>query len=426
MRIGFAFLAAAAVACVSRNEMNVSPSDSSNQRAPLVSAAPKAWGTLDGVSIVGGFGSGIVASADGTTLYIVTDRGPNVETSSADELFFPVPTFTPQIGKFVVAGDSVRLVATIELTSATGKKLTGIPNPASQGGTGETAIGPDNAVIPPDPDGVDIEAITLASDGSFWLSDEYGPHILHVDPAGRTIERINPFGTGTGGRMLPLVLAKRRPNRGLEGLTITPDGKTLIGIMQSPLDNPNSSVRKGNNVVRVLAFDIASGATRQFLYVMDAPGLHVNDIAAITDTSFLVLERDGGFQGDAKSPAVYKRIYRMDITGATDVSDAKNSAAGRMYDGRTIEQLTAADRSANGIVTVRKSLVYDLLTHPSGYPHDKAEGLALIGGNTIVVTNDDDFGIVPGRVSRIAPKLLPSGARDRLDVYFIKLAIPLR
>ncbi|GAB3281551.1 hypothetical protein GCM10027347_57280 [Larkinella harenae] len=28
------------------------------------------------------------------------------------------------------------------------------------------------------------------------------------------------------------------------------------------------------------------------------------------------------------------------------------------------------------------------------YPHDKAEGMALLGGNRLAIANDDDFGVV--------------------------------
>jgi hypothetical protein len=62
------------------------------------------------------------------------------------------------------------------------------------------------------------------------------------------------------------------------------------------------------------------------------------------------------------------------------------------------------------------------------YPHDKAEGLAIISPTLIAVSNDDDFGIVPDGKGGIAPKRLP-GANNILDtnrIYFIKLERPLR
>lgn len=199
------------------------------------------------------------------------------------------------------------------------------------------------------------------ADGTFWISDEYGPHILHVNSEGRTIERINPFTTG---RALPKVLAKRWPNRGMEGLTITPDNKMLVGIMQSTLDNPNNKVRATSHVTRIVTFDIASGKTQQFIYPQEAPKLANSEITALSQTEFLVIERDTLFEPKAK----VKRIYKIDISQATDVSDPQNGANGLMFDGKTLEQMSLADLKAKGIQPVSKRLVTDLLNRPQGYP----------------------------------------------------------
>lgn len=43
---------------------------------------------------------------------------------------------------------------------------------------------------------------------------------------------------------LPQEFSYRRANRGMEGLTITPDQKTLVGIMQSTMDLPTKAVNK--------------------------------------------------------------------------------------------------------------------------------------------------------------------------------------
>jgi len=57
------------------------------------------------------------------------------------------------------------------------------------------------------------------------------------------------------------------------------------------------------------------------------------------------------------------------------------------------------------------------------YPHDKAEGLAVIGDSVIAVANDDDFGITAdcdGKGTYV-PKLCPNGKLDCNEVYFIPL-----
>jgi len=246
-----------------------------------------------------------------------------------------------------------------------------------------------------------------------------------VDADGRTMERIGPF---PGAKSLPNVLARRRPNRGMEGLTVTPDGKMLVGLMQSPLDNPDHVIRKTSRALRLVAFDPASGASRQYVYMIDTTRTAVSEIAAVTATTFIVVERDPLFQGDVKAPSTFKRIYKIDISQATDISDPADGAGGKMINGKTLEQLSDAELKAAGIVPVTKELAVDLLALPGGYPHDKAEGLAVINDTMIAVSNDDDFGIVPDGKGGITAKRLP-GANDMVDnnrVYFIKLDKPLR
>ncbi len=44
---------------------------------------------------------------------------------------------------------------------------------------------------------------------------------------------------------------------------------------------------------------------------------------------------------------------------------------------------------------------------PALYPHDKAEGIAIINSTTIAISNDDYFGVV-GAGGVYAQKLLPA------------------
>ena len=377
----------------------------------------------------GGFGSAIAADPnDPNVFYLLTDRGPNAAGSQANSIIFGKADFTPQIGKFRLDGGKLVLEKTILLKNAAGQLLPGLPNPSGEGSTGETAFDLLGQLLSPSADGLDSEGLVLASNGTFWVSDEYGPHIVNFDATGKTLERINPFGTGTGGRKLPLVLARRRPNRGMEGLTITPDGKTLVGLMQSPLYNP--SAVSGSTIIRVLTFDIATGASKQYVYLMENASLTgCSEVAAITNTTFLALERDGDYGGNAAKPAMLKRIYKFDLAGATDISDPANGVGGKLYSGMTVEQLKdKAGLQTAGIVPVTKTLVLDLLTGISPvYPHDKAEGVALLGTNVLAISNDDDFGVVDNGQNGFTTKVLPAtGKADLNRIYFVTLATPLK
>jgi hypothetical protein len=390
---------------------------------------PKTLTDVAGVKVYnGGFGSAIVQDPnDHMVFYLLTDRGPNIDGNVANSKVFAAPNFVPQIGKFRLQGNQLILEKTIELKNENGANLNGLPNPAGFGFSGETALDVMGNTLTNSVDGLDSEGLAMASDGSFWVSDEYGPHIVHFDANGKTIERINPFGNGAGGRKIPLVFAKRRPNRGMEGLTISPDGKTLFGIMQFPLYNPSSAAVAGSLVTRILAFDIASGTSKQYVYLIDKANLQANsEIAAISNTQFLVLERDGEYATNVNKSTVIKKVYKIDISGATDISDPANGEGGKLYGGMTVEQLKdAATLSVNNIVPVTKTLVADLMTDiPTLYPHDKAEGIAVINSTTIAIANDDDFGVVG--VGSYMSKILPAtGAVDKNTIYFVKLKQPL-
>lgn len=383
--------------------------------------------TADGVKVYnGGFGSAVAADPKSPDVfYMLTDRGSNVAGQVANSIIIGKPDFAPQIGKFRLKDGKLVLEQVIELKNAQNGKLNGLPNPVGMGASGETAYDLNGQVLTPSADGIDSEGLVLAADGTFWISDEYGPHILHVDANGKTLERINPFGSGTGGRKLPAVFATRRANRGMEGLTITPDGKTLVGMMQSPMYNPSKTAVANSTVLRILTFDIATGATKQYAYLMDNTSLTgVSDIVAVSSTTFLTIERDGNFGGAATNPAAFKRVFKIDISNATDISDANNGANGKLYGGKTVEELNnLAGLQGAGIAPVSKTLVLDLLKDlPMVYPHDKAEGLTLLPGNILAIANDDDFGVVDNGASGFAAKILPlTNKVDRNRLYFVKL-----
>ena len=382
----------------------------------------------DGIKIHnGGYGSAIVLHPARTGyFYLLTDRGPNIDTEWSTNKRFVYPSFAPHIGLFKLDGTRLVRVAVIELKDAAGRRLTGLPNPPVRDGTGEMAVDLQGKALPLDPDGIDSEGLVAMKDGSFWVSDEYGPHLLHVDGSGRTVERISPAVKNREGHALPSVFATRRPNRGMEGLSITPDGRTLVGIMQSALGNPSAVVGKTTRAARLLMYDLVTGATQQFVYLQEQPDLSNSAIAALSRTEFLVLERNDSFGGNLAAGACCKRIYRIDVANATDLSDPADGANGRLFNGKTLEQLADAELRSAGIVPAAKTLLLDLLSLPGGYPHDKPEGLAIVGPQLLAVSNDDDFGITGDESGALVQKILPAaGSIERSEVYFLRLTAPL-
>lgn len=389
--------------------------------------------TIGGVPVTGGaYGSSLapVPGAPGE-FYGLTDRGPNVDGPDGEKVL-PLPGFTPAIGRFRLAGGSAVLEKVIPLRAADGTPYTGRVNP--QAATGEKLVDLNGRPLAPDASGYDSEGLVALPDGGFWVSDEYGPFITHFDRNGRATQRLSPFDGS-----LPRELANRVPNKGIEGLTVTPDGRTLVGIMQSALQQPDVTAKPATvTTLRIVTHDLRTRATHEYVYLLDDPKDHsgaVSEITALGGTTFLVDERDGGME-----PNAYKRLFTIDLAGATDVGP-RAAVPGATYDGtrgglllggRTIDAYvgkddTAASRAdleAAGVTPVRKRLGVDLgalLTglDPSGgfFGHDKIEGVATTdGGRTLVVSNDSDFGVdgVTGDAPpfRLHAKTLPDGGQD--------------
>ncbi|WP_295199822.1 esterase-like activity of phytase family protein [uncultured Chryseobacterium sp.] len=412
-----AFLLTAIVACKDDDNTNTQDVNYSKlpQEFPFTTMA-----TVNGVDVInGGFGSGAAAHPTRKgEFYVITDRGPNTDYLNGKK--FLIPSFSPTIMHFKInAEGNIEVLKYIKLKNPSGQPITGLPNPAGMGSTGEVAYDANGNVLGTDPYGMDSESIVAAADGTFWVSDEYGPHIVHYSADGVELERISPIGVNTGTRKLPAVLAKRRANRGMEGLCITPDGKTLVGTIQSMMYVPSKSLATNKTLIRIVTFDIASGHTKQFLYQQDGGASDsVCDITALSSTEFLVIERDGNFG----SQGGIKKVYRINLSGASDVNGTDLSAVnGILINGKALEQCTWAEITAAGLKPVSKTLAVDLVSK-IGYEHDKFEGLVYLGNNKIAVFNDDDFGIVDDGNGNPKAKILPkTGKVDKGTMYVVDI-----
>jgi hypothetical protein len=169
----------------------------------------------------------------------------------------------------------------------------------------------------------------------------------------------------------------RVANKGMEGLAITPDGKTLVGIMQAELE------QDPKNLLRIVTIDIATGITHEYGYLLTT-GSGVSDIVAVNDHQFLVDERDGKGLGDNSAAAV-KQLFEIDLTGATDITNLTGNAAKNAAIGKTPFLDIKAALNANGFSDTEIPA--------------KIEGLAfgqdvMLNGvieHTLYVTNDNDF-----------------------------------
>ncbi|MCI1958881.1 MAG: esterase-like activity of phytase family protein [Clostridia bacterium] len=339
--------------------------------------------------LVPGFGSSVAFKgydSDGDMqFYAITDRGPNGDApqymengKSSDAKLFTCPDFTPSIGIITIKNDSASVNYEIELKDSTGKKITGLPlAPGSIGATGEAALNLDLNNIGYDSEGLDTEGIDVDKEGNFWICDEYGPFIIKADSTGKILEK---YGPGEG---LPEILKYRIPNRGFEGIAVTPSGK-IIAAVQSVLD-VDGQTSKTACFTRMVEFDPETKETKMLAYPVDLSqykspkDCKIGDIYAVNDNTLLVIE-----QGKLKDKTMSNVVYKVDLTGATDIS-------GMTYNGKALEYADSETELPN-IKFMTKEKYIDL--RAEGWTSEKAEGICVLPDKkTIAVTNDNNFGI---------------------------------
>lgn len=269
----------------------------------------------------------------------------------------------------------------------------------------------------------DPEGLVVGKNGHFFVSDEYGPSVFEFDADGNYIRAFetpanllprdaNGNPNFVDGR--PTIVNGRQDNRGYEGLTMSKDGKTLIAVLQDPLVNEgsnsgNADGRRSRNV-RIVSYSVETGEpTGQFIYQLEAVAdinarvpadqqfganaqgrnIGLSAIIALDNGKFLVLERDNRGLGvddpNAANTPGSKRVYMIDLAGATDVSDIS---------------LHNTNALPGGVIPVSKSLWLDIqaeLTKAGLTITEKMEGIsfgpALDGGYAFVVATDNDFSV---------------------------------
>ena len=265
----------------------------------------------------------------------------------------------------------------------------------------------------------DPESIRVSNDGSnVFISDEYGPYIYRFNR--KTGQRTAVIAvpdmfaishlSANGDDEISGNTSGRVSNKGMEGLAISPDGNTLYGAMQSPLQQDG-----GTNAAytRILKIDLVTGATSQYAYALTNIGSAskpkyptISDIVAINDHEFLVDERDGKGLGD-NSTAVFKKLFHIDLTGAQDVSSFVGAAAlGPAAVGKGLFLDIVVVLNAHGIGSNDIPAKLEGITFG---PDIDVDGVIK---HTLFVANDNDF------VGTVTDTLHPAGI-DNPNRFFV-------
>ncbi|MGZ3660055.1 MAG: esterase-like activity of phytase family protein [Bdellovibrionota bacterium] len=327
-----------------------------------------------------------------------TDRGPNTDAIDGERPF-GLPDFQPRL---VFLDADVRLKkffvrAQVPLTMKSGRRISGRPREDSNS---EVAVDFKGKRLVGDHDGLDLEGVALASDGTFWLCDEYGPSLVRFSTDGVLLDQISP------GKGLPETLRYRRLNRGFEGVAIT--GNKLYAALESPLDNPPSAKQKNSrqsHLTRIVEVDLARRTTTaQFSYMLEeADTGGISDLCMETPESMLVIEKGKG----------WKRLYRFSLAAATNLQRLSSAISGP---GGSLERMTPKELAANGIAPVRKNLRLDLTA--LGMDEEKFEGVDRVDDKFIALITDNDFGLAGGldRKNGVAET-----KEEKTALYFVPL-----
>ena len=298
------------------------------------------------------------------SLWLLPDRGYNVAGTTdyrprlntiSIELAPIAPGAAPGAGQ-EQSGVKAALSETMLLTDDKGNDATGLdPLNGVRPAAGDMPMLPeaDNGKL-----SLDNEAVARLPDGTMFISDEYGPNIYRFSAEGRLMSATQPPaalvpmrhgkpnfasnnpGPGAAGPDPKDPDTGRQNNQGLEGMSMTPDGKFLIAVLQSAArqDGGDSGATRQNT--RALVYDASDLAHLKLAheYVVPLPVFKdakgktkvaaQSEIVALSDKSLLMLARDSGNgQGLKDAESVYRKIEIVDLSEATDIANGPFDAA---------------------------------------------------------------------------------------------------
>ena len=385
-------------------------------------------------------------AADGSylgTLYSQPDRGyvkSGVTTNYRPRLHQLAITFAPApVGASSQNQVRLTLADTVLFAEANGTPLTSLDPSATVSGT-RTGFPP----LPQAYNGrlsIDAEGLVRLGDGTFFVSEEYGPYIHRFSATGVLLSSIRPpeafipkrngrdsFSADNPASGQPAAspsepVTGRENNQGLEGLTLSVDGLTLYVLMQSALRQDGGEDGSAQRrFTRLLAYDISNPAAPTLrsewilplpLYTQSGSQLvaSVGDFVALNGRQFLVLVRDGNGRGSDTPQSLYRAILVYDTTNATNLAvsvydNPNNPAAPK---GALASGLVAATSAVlvnlNDSVQLGKFGLNNGPADNSNTLSDKWESLALAPALDpaapddffLLVGNDNDYATTDGR-----------------------------
>jgi glycerophosphoryl diester phosphodiesterase len=268
---------------------------------------------------------------------------------------------------------------------------------------------------------LDPEAMVAMDDGTFWIADEFGPSLVHVDGRGVVLEKPAPvplppslraFARGSPYLRTPdhpdlrvlRVDAARRDlanlprSAGIEGLARSASGDRLYAAVEKGLLDDTDAQRR-----LIFEFDPARhGFTgRCWFYRATAANVSISSLEGDGAGGLLVLERD---PGEGRT-AVIKRIYRV-VPGQLD--DAGYLSRTLICDLLALDDERGLTRHERGSIGLGRRFTLPFVT---------PECLLVIDGSTLIVANDNNYPFSAGR---------RPGKPDDTEIVRLVLRTPLQ
>lgn len=285
---------------------------------------------------------------------------------------------------------------------------------------------------------LDAEGIVTLRDGSRLISDEYGPSIYRFSASGQFMgalpvaSSVRPVRNGvtdyssnnpTVGQPAPVPAnpsSGRQNNQGFEGLSLSPDGKTLFVGLQSAArqDGGTSGTAATRDHTRLFTYDVENLDDIKVTgeYVVELPKFQQgsntlvaaqSEILALSDTQLLILPRDSNGFAVGTQQSQLRRVDVIDLSKATNILGQSFEgviAPGGVLDPRItpVEYAGFIDINDNAQLA-RFGLVNGVVPGLDNLS-EKWEGLSLLSALDpdrpydyfLFVANDNDFATTQG------------------------------
>jgi glycerophosphoryl diester phosphodiesterase len=222
----------------------------------------------------------------------------------------------------------------------------------------------------------DPESLVVMSDGSFWIGDEFGPFLLHVDRHGRLLEppveapRVRSpdhplLAPADRGATSAATVGR---SQGFEGLSRPPGSDRLLALLES------GTAEDPPRTTRIIEYEITRRAWtgRTWTLALEQAAVAATELVCYRSDVCLVIERDDR-QG---SKALVKFVMAVGLP----------EAGGAAETGFVADLLGIADPQNLG------GFGFDFK-----FPFKTPEAVWPLGDRTLVLVNDNNFPATGGR-----------------------------